>query len=159
MNDYKFPGVYIGCPVEISTDPSESDKTLGWVFEANDGACNVISVLGRHHFDCWHADDPRCQTNSDVFQMFNDRGVFRLTEGEVQRRQLYDRMATLEQKLSEFFVQLREIGSQVRPNRATKPVRKSVEAPAGRPVQVSAPEAPRRRGRPRKHSFEERIKV
>jgi hypothetical protein len=140
MSDFEFPAVFIGCPVEISSDPSESDKTLGWIFECGNGSANVISINGRTHMDCWHADDPRCQSQSGVFQDFDDRGVFRLTEGEVQRRQLFARMATLEGRLADHELKFRELArahqqqAEQPKQRGRKQVRSAAEAmaePAG----------------------------
>lgn len=134
MSDFEFPAMYIGCPVQISSDPSESDKTLGWAFDIGNGAISVISIAGKQHFDCWHGDDPRCVTESNVFQNFDDRGVFRLTEGEIQVRHLCDRMATLESRLTEVILEFRRL---------------SAEPPDDEPAKMPMPPK-RRRGRPRR---------
>jgi hypothetical protein len=132
MSGFEFPQTYVGCPVQISSDPSESDKTLGWVFQLGNGAVGVLSIAGKQHFDCWHADDPRCITQSNVFQDFDDRGVFRLTEGEIQRRQLHARMATLEGRLAELELELRELG----PKHEQPPKRRSSRASRPEPVEA-----------------------
>jgi len=141
MAEFHFPGVYIGCPVRISTDPSESNTTLGWVFKVGNESAAVISIDGVARFDCWHADDPRCMTESNVFQQFDDRGVFRLTDGEIQRRQLYDRMSTLEGRLAEVILEMRETAGKQPTSKPQSHVQPSL-LPQIQPK--------RKRGRPRK---------
>ncbi len=138
MNQYQAPAVFIGCPVEISSDPSQSDKTLGWVCDCSGGTVSVLSINGKQHFDCWEADDPRCQTHSGVFQDFDDRGVYRISEGEIQRRHLSARMATLEGRLGELMLEIRDMAA-----------RQQVQ-PSAQPQEQPQEHTKRRRGRPRK---------
>lgn len=139
MSEFEFPKVYIGCPVEISSDPSESDKSLGWVFEALPDSCSVVTVAGTQLYNCWHADDPRCVSMPDQFQQEElHRGVFRLTEGEIQRRQSFRRMADLEGRLGELFVRLHELSRTVEELRPDVNKQKTAKR---RPGRVSRQEA------------------
>lgn len=109
MSEFRCPPLYVGCPVEVSSDPSESDKTLALVTRAMPDAADLISFsetgMPRPWFSCWHADDPRCREHPELFSE-EDRGVIRLTDGEVQRREMFRRLDAIDVKLA-------ELGSQV----------------------------------------------
>lgn len=129
MENPEFPEIYIGCPVEVSNDPSESDKTYGVVGQVKRNSADIFMFsedgVGRRH-NCLHVSDPRVQNRPDLFTD-NDRGVFRLTTGEIRRREVSKRLDAMEGQLSLARGRLEELGDRVE---------KMVKAPArrGRPA-------------------------
>lgn len=99
-----FPELYVSCPVEVFTDPSNRRPILGYVMMVKSCAADLV-VFGEGQIstfvDCWHVDDPRCEKARPESWGQNNRAIFRLSPGEVQRRAHVRRMDQLETALAE----------------------------------------------------------
>lgn len=99
---FDFSQLYVGCPVLISSDPSCSDETLGYVTKAKPTSCDVMAMYGgwsaslRPFADCWHVDDPRVKDRPHIFED-ELRGVFKLAPQEVARVKTLERLGASEQ--------------------------------------------------------------
>lgn len=100
----KQPAICHGTRVVFSSDPSRNDRSFGFVTEGS-GESATIFVIGERQFDirydCLHIDDPRCVTNPDRFTTTsgygsNGTGVFDLTDDEKRIRDVYDKLAGIE---------------------------------------------------------------
>jgi len=110
----------------MSSDPSESDKCLAFVTRAMPDAIDAFSIHEggiRLWQSCWHADDPRCKMYPDEVGDVT-RGVWRLTDGEVQRREATRRLDAIEIKLAELMSHLRALEQRRKPGR---PRRRALE--------------------------------
>lgn len=98
---HEFPKLYIGCPVEVWSDPSQGDVTLGLVRKHKTQCADIIAFTegGPIHLDdCMVETDPRIPTKSaEDWQYIG--GIFRLSPGEVQRRELVARLDRIEEML------------------------------------------------------------
>jgi hypothetical protein len=101
-NEFTFPEVQRGCAVEVSSEPSRSDETLGIVINAKNSTVDVLAFHSNGAVsmrrNCWHVDDPRCVSLAQVFQD-GDRGVFRLAASELRQREIMTRLDGLERVL------------------------------------------------------------
>jgi hypothetical protein len=128
---FQFPQMYVGCLVEVSNDPSRSDSFLGFVTAVKGNAVDLVH-FGTESWgprrDVWHEDDPRCIEHPDHFQD-NISGVFRLSEGEVQRRQLVARLDALEARLAGVSAEMRQVLEQAssKPKRGRPPKQRDPE--------------------------------
>jgi hypothetical protein len=133
--------MYIGCPVEVSNDPSRSDRAFGQVVAVKARSVDVM-IVGRGGLglreNCWHADDPRCKEHPDAFTEGN-RGVFVLTAGEWHRRSLGTRLDVLEVRVAEMGARLSLLENPDVTAAPKKPVPKSTSR-RGRPPKKRTPE-------------------
>lgn len=134
MAEHKFPSIYIGCPVEVWTDPSGTDVTLGYVRRAKTTFADIVAYTEggvTHLYDCLFETDPRIQTMPPEEWQYA-RGIFRLSPGEVQRRELTERLDALETKLVELLSKLEPTteAKEERPKRGRGPGRPRKPKPA-----------------------------
>ena len=101
--EWSFPDVVEGDFVMVGVCPSSQDRCLAIVTKRKARGVDVlvISTLGfTARRNCWHQHDPRCVSHGHVFEQ-GDRGVFELTRGEFERRELLQRVNGLEQLVEE----------------------------------------------------------
>ena len=126
---HEFPQLYIGCPVEVWTDPSKGDVTLGLVRRPKTSNADVIAFTEGgpiHLYDCLVETDPRIQTMPAEEWQYQ-RGIFRLSPGELQRRELVARLDRIEEMLGKLAGEMEltkmpdESKAKRRPGRPRKP--------------------------------------
>jgi len=111
---FDFSELYTGCPVLVSSDPSCSDETFGYVTTPKPTGCDVIAMYGgwngslRPFADCWHVDDPRVKERPAIFED-ELRGVFRLAPQELTRIAMLERLAGMEQIIAALIERVEEL--------------------------------------------------
>jgi len=131
---FEYPYVPMGELVEVSNDPSRSDRILGFVIAAKHECVDVFFISPDGYGvkrNCWHEGDPRCSEHPGHFES-NASGVFSLTEGALQRQELVRRLDALDASLATVAA---DVASLMAPKEAPSPVRRGP-------------------GRPRKHNRE-----
>jgi len=84
-----YPELHIGSEVEVSNDPNAASTQwrLGRVTVLKNNSCDVqvVTQTGiEYRHDLYHVDDPRTYTTKDWADP--SRGLFRLSHGELERR-------------------------------------------------------------------------
>ena len=90
MSNGKFyPEIHRGTEIEWASSPGAGDAQwiLGRVAITKTESCDVELAGSGVRRDCLHVDDPRCEATRDWAQA--GRGVFRLTRGELERREMF----------------------------------------------------------------------
>lgn len=92
-SEFVYPDLKPGDCVMFATEPAAHQHMwrLGTVQVLKNISCDIsiITAVGaEYRSDCWHADDPRCLTQPQMYRMAG-RGVFRLAPKEITERKLY----------------------------------------------------------------------
>ena len=101
---FTYPELHVGDDVSFAVEPtvSQGQWRLGKVITVKNQSCDIAiySLNGLEiRTDCWHSDDPRCETDRHTIRM-PGRGVFRLAHCEEDKRRMFARMDVLERKIA-----------------------------------------------------------
>ncbi len=137
--DFKKLNMYIGCMVEVSSDPTENSPALGHVTHVGPGSVSIMcvsksNITGRRA--CWHVDDPRCKASPEVFETGN-RGVFRLAKSELRARATVARLEALEKAMEGMVGDIADVKRRV-PTQDTEPAPKAKPRKPKKPVPETA---------------------
>ncbi len=96
--DFDYTTTYVGCPVEVSADPSFRDRTYGVVINPKNNGADIVVYLADGAqvmlYDCMHLGDSRITERPEIFAQ-GDRGVFCLTRSELALRKIAEHTDTL----------------------------------------------------------------
>jgi hypothetical protein len=92
MAEFVYPDVRQFTQVLFATEPgaNEFQWAAGFVITKKNQSCDILVFRPEgvdYRSDCWHADDPRCKSNPEMYRQMG-RGVFRLAPEEIDRQRL-----------------------------------------------------------------------
>lgn len=121
--EFKFPEARLGDQIVAFATPHTTEGLTAWVTKVEPGSINCIAFRtgdrgGVLQFvDMLHADDPRVEGNKELWED-GDRGIFRLSQSEIERRQMVEQHAamkhlieTLQDKVAELDKRVKSLAS------------------------------------------------
>lgn len=106
MDNFVYPpNIKHFTKVLFATEPGAGPAQweAGFVVKVKNQSCDIFVMRSEGtdiRQDCWHADDPRCKTDPQMYRM-PGRGVFRLAEQESENKTASDEMYRLRRDLRE----------------------------------------------------------
>lgn len=148
MHDGQFVpvDVQIGCSVEVSSGRKRSDYSLGLVMRKKRSFVDIFVVTAEEigvFRDCVHDDDPRVEQAEADFWENTNRGTWRLSQPEIDRRRMIEQVNNLTaeaNRLTRRLEALEETRAQIA---------EPLTAPAPRPAPLDVIKPRPGRGRPR----------
>jgi len=143
--EFVYPDIRMGMFVEVSNDPSRSDRMLGIVIDPKNECADICTItrtgLGMRR-NCWYEGDPRCDHELEHFHR-NQSGVFNIAPRELEIIHLREDLDKLTQELEE-----------AKAREAVKPLRKQDPPQIAEAADLPAP---KRKGRPPKSTRPEPV--
>jgi len=90
------PPIRQGDTVLVSRDRNFADAMTGIVGQVHGRYADIIALGGRRpitYYECLEADDPWIEQRPHLFDDTENRAIFKLTESELERRMLVQKMA------------------------------------------------------------------
>lgn len=89
---FVMPRITMMTPVLVSPKPDFSDPMPAWVTKVGPSTINCLAITENNGFfpflSCWHKDDPKVQIHKEQIGEDDNRGVWDLTQGEKNIREL-----------------------------------------------------------------------